>query len=92
MKDDIDDWLDGLAGRRSVDDPMDRALARLLRDASQSPVDELGRQRLFRRLEQEGLLTTATAPTRRAISNLTSRRGAYTALHMQIQKKAHKNE
>lgn len=65
MKDDIDDWLDGLAGRRAADDPMDRALARLLRDASQSPVDELGRQRLFRRLEQEGLLTTATAPTRR---------------------------
>ncbi|MEN8820604.1 MAG: hypothetical protein ABF271_05805 [Abyssibacter sp.] len=64
MTRDIDAWLDGLAGRRPADDPLDQALARVLQQSEQPSIDAVGHQRLLKRLEREGLLG-APAGTRR---------------------------
>jgi hypothetical protein len=68
-----EDWLDGMAGAKVPADALLRreiaalrhAIAR--RDAGmQPPGDEVGRARLLRRLEQEGVLGTGSSPRSRA--------------------------
>lgn len=65
MADDIDHWLDQLAGRArgGVDDPLDQSLIAVLHDVDAPREDELGLRRLLNRLESEGLLRAAP-PTR----------------------------
>lgn len=58
MADDIDNWLDQLAGRAAtgLEHPLDQALVSALHAESAPTGDDLGLRRLHRRLEAEGLL------------------------------------
>ncbi|MBB87272.1 MAG: hypothetical protein CMP06_08240 [Xanthomonadales bacterium] len=62
MADDIDHWLDQLAGRAATgpEHPLDQALVGALQAESAPVDDDLGLRRLHRRLEAEGLLNANT--------------------------------